>query len=117
MCGSAPTLACPACGSAYRSGDLFCAECGARLKEAAETAAVPTAPAAAPVAGRRLVTVLFADLVGFTSLSETQDSEEKRELLSRYFDSCRRLTAAVSGRTCVTAVRLKAARAHDLSKD
>ena len=97
MCGSALTLACPACGGAYRSGDRFCGECGAQLKEALEQAAVPAAPAAAPVAERRLVTVLFADLVGFTSLSETQDSEETRELLSRYFDSCRRLISLYGG--------------------
>jgi class 3 adenylate cyclase/tetratricopeptide (TPR) repeat protein len=97
MCGSALTLACPSCGSAYRSGDLFCIECGTRLEDAVERAAVPAAQAAAPVAERRLVTVLFADLVGFTSLSETQDSEETRELLSRYFDSCRRLISLYGG--------------------
>jgi class 3 adenylate cyclase/predicted ATPase len=44
---------------------------------------------AGPVAERRLVTVLFADLVGFTSLSEGRDPEEVRELLSRYFDVAR----------------------------
>jgi class 3 adenylate cyclase len=35
------------------------------------------------------VTVLFADLVGFTSISEGRDPEEVRELLSRYFDVAR----------------------------
>ena len=39
-------------------------------------------PAPAPAAERRLVSVLFADLVGFTTLSESRDSEEVRELLS-----------------------------------
>jgi class 3 adenylate cyclase/tetratricopeptide (TPR) repeat protein len=38
---------------------------------------------------RRLVSVLFADLVGFTTLSESRDSEEVRELLSMYFAACR----------------------------
>jgi len=32
-----------------------------------------------------LVSVLFVDLVGFTSLSETRDAEDMRELLSSYF--------------------------------
>jgi class 3 adenylate cyclase len=41
--------------------------------------------------------VLFADLVGFTSLSESRDSEEVRELLSRYFDTCRRLVELYGG--------------------
>jgi class 3 adenylate cyclase/tetratricopeptide (TPR) repeat protein len=36
-----------------------------------------------------LVTVLFADLVGFTTLSEGRDPEEVRELLSRYFEMAR----------------------------
>jgi Predicted ATPase len=39
------------------------------------------------VAERRLVSVLFADLVGFTTLSESRDAEIVRELLSRYFET------------------------------
>jgi class 3 adenylate cyclase len=33
--------------------------------------------------------VLFADLVGFTSLSEQRDAEDVRELLSQYFATAR----------------------------
>jgi len=55
------------------------------------------ARAPAPVAERRLVSVLFADLVGFTALSESQDSEEVRALLSRYFDTCKRLITLYGG--------------------
>ena len=40
----------------------------------------------APIAERRLVSILFADLVGFTTLAEGRDAEETRELLSRYFE-------------------------------
>jgi class 3 adenylate cyclase/tetratricopeptide (TPR) repeat protein len=50
-----------------------------------------------PVSERRLVSVLFADLVGFTTLSESRDPEEVRELLSRYFDTCRRLVELYGG--------------------
>ena len=35
---------------------------------------------------RRVTSVLFGDLVGFTSLSEARDQEDVRELLSRYFE-------------------------------
>ena len=41
--------------------------------------------------------MLFADLVGFTALSESRDSEEVRELLSTYFDACRRLVSLYGG--------------------
>jgi class 3 adenylate cyclase len=104
-CGSPLTLACPSCGSPYTPEDAFCAECGAALSEGLVSAAAATAPAASPslaaeaqlVAERRLVSVLFADLVGFTSLSESRDAEEVRELLSRYFDTCRRLIGLYGG--------------------
>ena len=52
---------------------------------------------AGPSAERRLVSVLFADLVGFTSLSESRDAEEVRELLSAYFDTCRRIISVYGG--------------------
>ncbi len=58
---------------------------------------LPAKAVAAPVAERRLVSVLFADLVGFTAASEARDAEETRELLSRYFDTCRRLIALYGG--------------------
>ncbi|MDX6469793.1 MAG: hypothetical protein QOF75_1596 [Gaiellaceae bacterium] len=43
------------------------------------------------------MSVLFADLVGFTPLSESRDAEEVRELLSRYFETCRRLVELYGG--------------------
>ncbi|MGH2908696.1 MAG: adenylate/guanylate cyclase domain-containing protein, partial [Solirubrobacteraceae bacterium] len=49
------------------------------------------------VAERRLVSVLFADLVGFTTLSEHRDPEEVRELLSQYFERCRSLIERYGG--------------------
>jgi class 3 adenylate cyclase/tetratricopeptide (TPR) repeat protein len=41
--------------------------------------------------------VLFADLVGFTTLSESRDSEDVRDLLSRYFDTCRTVISQYGG--------------------
>lgn len=48
-------------------------------------------------AERRLVSVLFADLVGFTPLSEDRDPEEVRELLTHYFDTARRIITRYGG--------------------
>ena len=45
----------------------------------------------------RLVSVFFADLVGFTKLSESRDPEEVRDLLSRYFEVCRGLIERYGG--------------------
>ncbi|MDP9233166.1 MAG: AAA family ATPase [Actinomycetota bacterium] len=58
----------------------------------------PPGPAPAEItAERRLVTVLFADLVGFTPWSESRDAEEARDLLSRYFEMSRTLIARYGG--------------------
>ncbi len=95
-CGAALEQHCPACGTAHRPSQRFCAECGAALTSAAAPAAAEPALQLG-VAERRLVTVLFADLVGFTTLSERRDAEEVRELLSRYFATCRRLIGLYGG--------------------
>jgi class 3 adenylate cyclase/tetratricopeptide (TPR) repeat protein len=93
-CGTALALGCPSCGAPHTAGQRFCAECGTALSAEVEA---PVAPREAPAAERRLVTVLFADLVGFTAASEQRDAEETRELLSRYFDTCRRLIELYGG--------------------
>jgi class 3 adenylate cyclase/tetratricopeptide (TPR) repeat protein len=90
QCGSALAVACPACSAPNPPDDKFCGECGSPLGAVA-TAAPP------PAAERRLVTVLFADLVGFTALSENRDAEEVRELLSRYFNTAERLMSLYGG--------------------
>ena len=102
-CGASLAAACPTCGAGIAPDDRFCGECGTPLGAAAVAAgAAPAGPVAAvaraePATERRLVTVLFADLVGFTTLSETRDSEQVRALLSRYFDVCRRLIELYGG--------------------
>jgi class 3 adenylate cyclase/tetratricopeptide (TPR) repeat protein len=64
---------------------------------AAGTAPAPHSATPSPQAERRLVSVLFADLVGFTSLSESRDAEEVRDLLSRYFETAQRLIGRYGG--------------------
>ncbi len=89
-CGAPLRLSCAACGSPNAPGAKFCGECGASLTAA-------PVPIPAPAAERRLVTVLFADLVGFTSHAEARDPEDVRELLSRYFELCRTLIDRYGG--------------------
>ena len=65
----------------------FCGECGTPLA----SEAISTTEPAPPTGGteRRLVSVMFIDLVGFTTLSEQRDAEDMRALLSTYFDTAR----------------------------
>jgi len=45
-----------------------------------------TPPQPAPEAERRLVTVMFADIAGFTAMAETMDPEAVRDLMNACFD-------------------------------
>ena len=95
-CGAALALVCASCGTASSPGQKFCGECGAALAVAARPGVL--APAAAgPVAERRVCSVLFCDLVGFTPLSEARDPEAVRELLSEYFDRARTVVGRYGG--------------------
>ena len=100
-CGTRLAAVCPSCGTPNSAGTKFCGECGTPMVAGAAPAFGTAASGAAggmaaaapadnlPIAERRLVSILFADLVGFTTLSEGRDPEEVRELLSRYFDAAR----------------------------
>ncbi len=62
--------ACPACGFANPAGQRFCGRCGTGL-----AAAAPSTAEAPQRGERRLATVLFADVVGFTSFADGTDPE------------------------------------------
>ncbi len=85
-CGARLSLTCSSCGAANAPGDKFCGECGTPLVAAARTAESALAPAAPRDSERRLVSVLFVDLVGFTTFSEGRDAEDVRAMLTHYFD-------------------------------
>src|SRR5438046_3897427 len=67
---------CNECYGALPTAARFCPHCGAR---------VGAAPAAAP-GERRQVTIVFADLSGYTHLSSTLDPEETHRFLTRFFE-------------------------------
>ena len=106
-CASPLAATCPSCGAANEPDMRFCGECATPLGGGAPTAAArqqptssfaPVAPASgAPVAERRLVSILFADLVGFTPFAEERDSEEVRETLTRYFDLASEVVSRYGG--------------------
>src|SRR5262249_55168009 len=92
-CGSQLLPRCPRCG-AELSGELrFCTGCGAALDDR-------HGAGAASGAGRferRLVSVLFVDLEGFSALAEELDPEDVRALQSRYFEVARGVVARYAG--------------------
>ncbi|HET6849970.1 MAG TPA: adenylate/guanylate cyclase domain-containing protein [Gaiellales bacterium] len=71
-------LVCPACGTRNPDGAKFCLECGTALAGAEER-----------TDERKLVTVLFADVVGSTSLGGKLDAEALKDIMSRFFSAMR----------------------------
>src|SRR2546423_7078325 len=65
---------CPSCGEQNPERARFCLECGAPLAEEPSRA----------VEERKIVSVLFVDLVGFTAASEQADPEDVRARLRPY---------------------------------
>ncbi len=90
-CGARLSGACPSCGAANEPNAKFCGECGTALDDRVGSANAVGSGGDSVEAQteRRVVSVLFADLVGFTSLAEGRDAEEVRELQDRYFGTAR----------------------------
>src|SRR5262249_6690464 len=99
-CGRTLDVACPGCGSGCPPEFAFCPKCGTRVRAQPASApkevpaAVPQSPPGRgePGSDRRPVTVLFADLSGFTTLGERLDPEEVRTLQGDLFTE---LSAAI----------------------
>jgi class 3 adenylate cyclase/tetratricopeptide (TPR) repeat protein len=69
---------CSACGSELPSAARYCASCGAAVEEA------PRAHEE-----RKVVTILFVDLVGSTSQADRRDPEDVRATLVPFYDGLR----------------------------
>lgn len=80
---------CVRCGVGLDSAFKFCPACGLALGQLDDS---PTL-----TAERRLLTVLFCDLVGSTQLSDRLDSEELRDVLSDYHRTCAKEVLAHGG--------------------
>ena len=109
-CGTRFATSCPACGAVNLPGAKFCSECGTSVAGGAGAAAAGpggapavrgpsggSPPAAATFTERRLVSILFADLVGFTARSDGEDPEQVREFLDGYFRLAREIVERYGG--------------------
>jgi class 3 adenylate cyclase/tetratricopeptide (TPR) repeat protein len=67
-------MRCPACGFENSLGLRFCGQCGTRLT-----------PTASSIEERKLVTILFVDVVGSTRMLGTLDAEQVRGQMAHFF--------------------------------
>jgi len=79
-------VTCERCGHGSPGGALFCPQCGTAL------AVAPT-----PREERKLVSILFVDLEGFTASSDNADPEDVRDALSAYHAVARERIEAYGG--------------------
>ena len=84
-CGMALSAACSSCGAALPQEARFCATCGHPVERPE------------PAQERKLVTVLFADVTGFTGLGEQLDAERLKEVMDAYFATMRDAIEAEGG--------------------
>src|SRR3954447_7903838 len=77
---------CPRCAAPAGETARFCSACGAALPG---TAAAPPA--------RKVVSVMFADVSGFTALSERHDPESLQQVMNRYFAVMREVVGRHGG--------------------
>ncbi len=82
-CGQPLAPRCPVCGTESAPGMKFCGACGASLAGAA------AAPATADTVSRKVVTIVFADLIGSTALQERLDAEAVSRVMDRYHRAVR----------------------------
>jgi class 3 adenylate cyclase/tetratricopeptide (TPR) repeat protein len=90
-CGTSLAHTCPSCGADAAPDAQFCANCGTALHQEEATGSRPAEE-------RRVVSVLFADLAGFTERTERSDPEDVRSRLTVYHKTAREQVEAHGGR-------------------
>src|SRR5262245_10829901 len=86
-CATPLARKCPSCGGEVRPAAKFCDTCGGNL--------LPRATESAE--SRKVVTIVFADLIGSTSLHERLDPESVSRLMDRYYQVVREPVEAHGG--------------------
>ncbi len=82
-CGAGLAAKCPGCGAENPPGAKFCIECGTALGGTATPAAPPAGAEEQLPEERRKATIIFADLSGYTAVSERLDPERAKSMVDR----------------------------------
>ena len=93
-CGAGLNVACRSCDFLNEPGDEFCGGGGVRLAEAGgdkPDRGGDEPPEEGPSGDRRQVTIFFADLSGYTALSDELDAEDLHGLIGLVFDAIDRI--------------------------
>ncbi len=90
-CGASLAPRCPACGTETPAGARFCNGCGSAL-------GAHNARPASDGVSRKIVTIVFADLIGSVSLHERLDAESARRVMDRYHRAMAAAVAVHGGR-------------------
>jgi len=103
-CGTPVLQRCAGCATELPPGAKFCLECGAavatgaaRSEPAASGATAQRTRPAEPAGTRKVVTIVFADLVGSTALHERLDPESARGFMEGYYAAMRGAVDAQGG--------------------
>jgi hypothetical protein len=111
-CGHKFQLSCPSCSNSIRASSKFCDGCGCRLESPSnsfDSVSEINTPGlqpsvdfkhskVTPIAGeRKHVTVLFSDLIGYTTISERLDPEDLKDITTHIFDEVSIIVANYDG--------------------
>ena len=113
QCGNKLGIACPECGNINLHGSKFCNECAHDLRKRKQVSIIDDSdlksatqkPLTAEILAtykkiegeRKPVTVLFADLCGYTEMSERLDPEEVKAITSRIFSEIAQIVVKYEG--------------------
>lgn len=103
-CGAPLSLQCPACGAANEPDENFCGECGASLQGSGygvqgsgPRIPKPRTPQPESRETRKVISIVFADLMGSTALQERLDPESVNRVMDAYYQAVRGPVEAAGG--------------------